>query len=572
MMSNNTFETMATATRTSEEEINFMVGDQDEELDMALQEGGLQRAMVATLNRNGGDLQASIIDAALEEDFEDEMKFEGITFDQQLDEFAGMPAITGYASMGRVPHGFNFDSLQRNMFNYPPPAFYSNMPNNGFYDIGLNNNVGFHNTLPMFPSYPPPQFPSDLDLSHAAMHGSLFASDLGGDHGAQYPAGPLPGVRDDMDSFDLEDYGEPHQGPLKKRRVDKADFGSPILKPSQGKTPIVRLQPIEESAVLDMGEAAVAAREARRNRRTKRGKSQILHLLDMSVPEIEAVAVSDSDVNDPYDLGLTQDEQCEHFLRDYLNNFDAKMFVEGLWDGIYSALTSTVEKDVTMPETFTKGVINDVKSTKSTTSVAANLIQLMKRKQGYSADAPDDISSDLSSCTTTLKLPNINANASCSPGTPKSQGVFPTKNQIVTPTASDVVVLPKKRSLDGLNVSHTAPLPLVPSSLSSITTPSSPGATTPCSELYPDLPEGNDEESRRLRRQMRNRISAQRSRDKRRKEIEVYTKLKVQKMEEIASVKKTIMEEKEAMKKLEEMVNFAKRFLGPDKFATVVSN
>eukprot|EP00986_Skeletonema_menzelii_P020863 scaffold32528_cov171-Skeletonema_menzelii.AAC.5 len=85
MMSNNTFETMATATRTSEEEINFMVGDQDEELDMVLQEGGLQRAMVATLNRNGGDLQASIIDAALEEDFEDDMKFEGITFDQQLD-------------------------------------------------------------------------------------------------------------------------------------------------------------------------------------------------------------------------------------------------------------------------------------------------------------------------------------------------------------------------------------------------------------------------------------------------------------------------------------------------------
>ena len=89
--------------------------------------------------------------------------------------------------------------------------------------------------------------------------------------------------------------------------------------------------------------------------------------------------------------------------------------------------------------------------------------------------------------------------------------------------------------------------------------------------MYPDLPRGNDPESRRMRRLLRNRLSAQRSRDRRRKEIEGYKKLKVEKDGEIASLKKTLTEEMAALKKLEEMVNFAKNFLGPAKFATVVN-
>eukprot|EP00984_Skeletonema_dohrnii_P008100 scaffold2968_cov135-Skeletonema_dohrnii-CCMP3373.AAC.2 len=88
-------------------------------------------------------------------------------------------------------------------------------------------------------------------------------------------------------------------------------------------------------------------------------------------------------------------------------------------------------------------------------------------------------------------------------------------------------------------------------------------------DMLADLPTGNDKESRRQRRLMRNRLSAQRSRDKRRRDIEVYTKLKAQKVEEIASMKKTVTEEMEGLKKLEEMVKFAKTFLGPAKFATV---
>lgn len=456
----------------------------------------------------------------------------------------------------------------------------------------------------MFPSNSTSRFPTDLELnrlppSRASMQASMFFSDVGGDH-SQYPSMAMrgncpsyPTMHDDMSTFDLGGNSEPHyRVPLKKRRVDKSNFGSPVVGPSRGNTHTLtektaygpfHLVAIKECAILDMGEAAVAARKARKMRRMKRAKVHILHLLDSSVSEIENAAVSDADYNDPYDLGLTQDEQCEHLLRDYADKFDAKMFVEGLWDGIYLALSSAAEKpaeEVQLDEPTTTAIVNDDKSTKGNSSVAANLIQLMRRKPGFSMDAPDDISSDASS-SITLKLP-INADVSCNPDAPKtnSHAIFHSNsNHIVTPTASDVAQT-KKRSLDGSNISHTAPLLLMPSNLSSKTTPSSPTAISNSpgtnvsqkGEMYADLPDGNDEESRRLRRLMRNRLSAQRSRDKRRRDIELYTKLKVQKVDEIASTKKALTEEKEGLKKLEEMVNFAKTFLGPDKFATVVTS
>ncbi len=630
----NTLETIAAVGRTSEEEINFMLGDQEFDIDGALQEAELQeeegpqmdwRAKAATFNPNGGDFQTSIIDAALE-DLEDDLKFDGITFDQQHQDFT-MPAITGYASMG-MPTGFNsglnFDNFQYNIFNYPPPPpGYNTMHNttdfynSGFYNTGFNNNgfnnngfqnISFHNTtMPMFHSNSTSRFSSDWDfnripLSRASMQARMFSSDAGGDHGSQYPSMAMKGnfpsyptmQYDGMSTFDLGGNGEPTcRGPFKKRRVDKTNFGSPVavVGPSQGNTHMLteetaygpfHLVAIKECAILDMGEAAVAARKARKIRRMKRAKAHILHLLDTSVSEIENAAVSDADYDDPYDLGLTQDEQCEHLLRDYTDNFDAKTFVEGLWDGIYVALSSAAEKpevEVQADElnVKAKAIVNDGKATEGNNiSVAENLIQLMRRKPGFSVDAPDDNSGGLSS-SIKLKRPNINANVSCNPDTPKTEShdLFGSKH-IVTPTASDVA-RGKKRSLDGSNISHTAPFPLVPSNLSSKTKPCPPAALSSSQvsqqgEMYADLPDGNDEESRRLRRLMRNRLSAQRSRDKRRRDIELYTRLKAQRVEEIASTKKALTEEKEGLKKLEEIVNFAKTFLGPEKFTTVVSN
>ena len=613
-MSNNTYETMDAVGRTSEEEINFILGDKEFDIDQALQEGGGpqedgpqmdgQKATAATMNPKGGnDLQTSIIDAALE-DLEEDLKFDGITFDQHHDEFTGMPSLMGYASMGMSAGFNNFDNFQYNTFNYPPPPpVYNTMPNTGYYNTGFNNtnfnNIGFHNTtMPMFAPNPTPCFPSDLGLdrnplSRASMQVGMFSSDLGGDIGFQYPAmaGTFPtdlGMHAELTPIDLGgDIDAHYRGPLKKRRVEKADVGRPVTLAEQPEAygPF-HLVPIKESAVLDMGEAAVAAREARKVRRKKRAKGHILYLLDASVSEIETAAVADADYSDPYDFGLSHDEQCEQLLRDYMNNFDAKMFVEGAWDGIYLALSSakkSSEEEVKVVKaTTTKAVVNEVKSTKSSSinSVAANLIHLMRRKPGFSMDAPDDdIGSDLSS-STTLKLPNNTANVSSNPGTPKSQGIIRSNHHIVTPTASDVAQT-KKRRIDGSIVSHTKmALPFVPSNLSSKTGPSSPAATPSSSEtmepqqqidMLADLPAGSDKESRRQRRLMRNRLSAQRSRDKRRRDIAVYTKLKAQKVEEIASMKKTVTEEMEGLKKLEEMVKFAKTFLGPAKFATVVS-
>eukprot|EP00985_Skeletonema_marinoi_P023745 scaffold15971_cov106-Skeletonema_marinoi.AAC.3 len=512
----------------------------------------------------------------------------------------------GYASMGMSAGFNNFDNFQYNTFNYPPPPcpVYNTMPNTGYYNTGFNNtnfnNIGFLNTtMPMFAPNPTPCFPSDLGLGHplsrASMQVGMFSSDLGGDIGFQYPAltGTFPtdlSMHAELTPIDLGgDIDAHHRGPLKKHRVEKADVGRPVTLAEQPEAygPF-HLVPIKESAVLDMGEAAVAAREARKVRRKKRAKGHILYLLDASVSEIETAAVADADYSDPYDFGLSHDEQCEQLLRDYMNNFDAKMFVEGAWDGIYLALSSAKKSSSSSSEvkvvkaTTTKAVVNEVKSTKSSSinSVAANLIHLMRRKPGFSMDAPDDdISSDLSS-STTLKLPNNTANVSSNPvSTPKSQGII-RSNHIVTPTASDVAQT-KKRRIDGSIVSHTkTALPFVPSNLSSKTGPSSPAATPSSSEtmepqqqidMLADLPAGNDKESRRQRRLMRNRLSAQRSRDKRRRDIEVYTKLKAQKVEEIASMKKTVTEEMEGLKKLEEMVKFAKTFLGPAKFATIVS-
>eukprot|EP00984_Skeletonema_dohrnii_P036154 scaffold36794_cov283-Skeletonema_dohrnii-CCMP3373.AAC.1 len=240
------------------------------------------------------------------------------------------------------------------------------------------------------------------------MQASMFSSDLGGDIGFQYPAmtGTFPtdlGMHAEIPPIDLGgDIDAHYRGPLKKRRVEKADVGRPVTLTEQPEAfgPF-HLVPIKESAVLDMGEAAVAAREARKVRRRKRAKGHILYLLDASVSEIENAAVADADYSDSYDFGLSHDEQCEQdetceqLLRDYMNNFDAKMFVEGAWDGIYLALSSAKKSSSevkVVKATTTKAVVNEVKSTKSSSinSVAANLIHLMRRKPGFSMDAPDD--------------------------------------------------------------------------------------------------------------------------------------------------------------------------------------
>ena len=80
------------------------------------------------------------------------------------------------------------------------------------------------------------------------------------------------------------------------------------------------------------------------------------------------------------------------------------------------------------------------------------------------------------------------------------------------------------------------------------------------------LPTGKDPESRKLRRLMRNRLSAQASRDRRKKAIEDVKKMKAEKKAEIANLEKTMTEEKHRLKLLEKAIGCAREHLGHVQF------
>ena len=82
------------------------------------------------------------------------------------------------------------------------------------------------------------------------------------------------------------------------------------------------------------------------------------------------------------------------------------------------------------------------------------------------------------------------------------------------------------------------------------------------------LPEGKDPESRRLRRLMRNRLSAQASRDRRKKVVDDLMKEKETKRNEIEVLKQQVLEEQKRMILLEKAVTFA---LGHEKYSSAAS-
>jgi len=82
------------------------------------------------------------------------------------------------------------------------------------------------------------------------------------------------------------------------------------------------------------------------------------------------------------------------------------------------------------------------------------------------------------------------------------------------------------------------------------------------------LPEGKDPESRRLRRLMRNRLSAQASRDRRKKVVDDLMKEKETKRNEIELLKQQVLEEQKRMILLEKAVTFA---LGHEKYSSAAS-
>lgn len=79
------------------------------------------------------------------------------------------------------------------------------------------------------------------------------------------------------------------------------------------------------------------------------------------------------------------------------------------------------------------------------------------------------------------------------------------------------------------------------------------------------LPVGKDPASRRLRRLLRNRQSAQASRDRRRRALADQRRLKAAKEEEIKKIEQRLVQETQHEKLLEEAISFAREYLGPAK-------
>lgn len=94
---------------------------------------------------------------------------------------------------------------------------------------------------------------------------------------------------------------------------------------------------------------------------------------------------------------------------------------------------------------------------------------------------------------------------------------------------------------------------------------------TPSPALLETLPTGKDPESRRLRRLMRNRHSAQASRDRRRRALEEQRRLRETKEDKIRALERAVGEEAQYLMQLEEAVALAKECLGHAKYSKVAA-
>lgn len=74
-----------------------------------------------------------------------------------------------------------------------------------------------------------------------------------------------------------------------------------------------------------------------------------------------------------------------------------------------------------------------------------------------------------------------------------------------------------------------------------------------------------------MRRLMRNRHSAQVSRDRRRRALEDQRRLKEAKEEEIRALERIVSEEIQCLMRLEQVVDFARDYLGADMYSKVAA-
>ena len=284
------------------------------------------------------------------------------------------------------------------------------------------------------------------------------------------------------------------------------------------------------------------AKEARRLRRLKRAKGQVVQLVTCGkicgngrVRDVELMAVQDvggtaaANLNggrtmlDQHDsqeatanlngsITISEDQQVhkeEQLLSDFTNMLDCKTFVDSAWGYVYSSLVESAQ------------------------ACEKKKVDEAKKKN--------------------------NKTASSSPPTSSASMI----DKFLLGTVSDAT--PAKMDIDATGAKNRVV----------VTPPSTPRMSTEAlkrEETLKTLPSGKDPESRKLRRLMRNRLSAQASRDRRKKAIEDAKKLKVVKEQQISALKEQVDVDTKRMVLLERAVSYAKTYLGAEEYDRVVSS
>jgi len=259
----------------------------------------------------------------------------------------------------------------------------------------------------------------------------------------------------------------------------------------------------------------VKARLARRKRRRLRARSQAINLVGGGdITEIERRAVADSDLNDR----TTRSSGGLLLPADFSTNFHAEMFADATFERVCDAMAEA-------------GNAND-----------------------EAAEArPVPFASDARGIVT--------------PG--RGNGPRPMRVTSDSGIVSDRAV---ESIRNDANTGYRNPKPIPTAAASKAKAPSDTAVVTPPTRdkaTLKTLPSGKDPESRKLRRLMRNRLSAQASRDRRKKAIEDAQRSTAMKEAEIQHLEKTLGEETRRMLLLERAVGFARDYLGRERYAKV---
>mmetsp|Transcript_25362 Transcript_25362/g.45759 ORF Transcript_25362/g.45759 Transcript_25362/m.45759 type:complete len:804 (-) Transcript_25362:253-2664(-) len=278
----------------------------------------------------------------------------------------------------------------------------------------------------------------------------------------------------------------------------------------------------------------IKARLARGKRRRLRARSQAIELVGGGdVAEIERRAVADSDLNNDndYDAAAANNRNSDDrnrtttttrrsvLLAEFSRNFDVEMFVDATFEKVYDVMVEADER------------ADEAAENRGSSAVP------FSSKAGPCCNGPHPMEATSNSTISNraVKSPNNDKNTGRSPKPIPSTAASKAKSPSSSSLAASAVVTPPTRDKATLKT----------------------------------LPSGKDPESRKLRRLMRNRLSAQASRDRRKKAIEDAQRSTAMKKVEIKRLEKTLEEEKQRMLLLERAVGYARDYLGRERYAKV---